>query len=118
MSTEQPPDRATTDGRPPAPGHECGGAPQPIDPKTGQHGAYWVLSEDERKKGFVRPVRQSYRHVKCYHDTSMRLDIAETYARDPKFYGSTFCGHCRTHLPVSEFVWKDGDRVTDEVVGS
>jgi hypothetical protein len=23
----------------------------------GQHGAYWVLSESERAKGFIRPVR-------------------------------------------------------------
>lgn len=27
------------------------------------HTQYWVLSERERAKGFVRPVRQSYRHV-------------------------------------------------------
>lgn len=39
------------------------GAPQPIDPATGMHRDYWVLSEEERSKGFVRPVRRSYRHV-------------------------------------------------------
>ncbi len=53
----------TTDGRPPAPGMENAGAPQPIDPKTGQHGAYWILSEVERARGFVRPVRFKYVHV-------------------------------------------------------
>lgn len=53
----------TTDGKPPRPGFEEAPAPAPIDPKTGQHAAYWVLSEEERAKGFVRPVRRSYRHV-------------------------------------------------------
>ena len=38
-------------------------APQPVDPSTGQHRAYWVLSEAERAKGFVRPLRRSYQHV-------------------------------------------------------
>jgi hypothetical protein len=43
--------------------------------------------------------------------------IAETYARDPKFYGATYCVHCDMHRPVGpdgEFVW-DG---TDEKVGT
>jgi hypothetical protein len=30
---------------------------------NGQQKGYVVLSEDERKRGFVRPVRSSYRHV-------------------------------------------------------
>jgi hypothetical protein len=34
-----------------------------IDPATGQQREYLVLSEEERAKGFVRPVRLSYRHV-------------------------------------------------------
>ena len=39
------------------------GAPCPIDPTTGQHKSYWVLPEEERAKGFVRPLRRSYIHV-------------------------------------------------------
>ena len=107
---------STTDGQPAAPGMDHGkvGAPQPINPATGQHGAYWVLSEEERKKGFVRPVRQSYQHSVCKGITKMGLSIAETYARDPKFYGSTFCVMCRDHFPVSEFTWDQ----TREIVGS
>ncbi len=50
----------------------------------------------------------------CKAATTMGLALAETYARDPRFYGSTFCCACRKHLPVAEFVW-DG---TDERVGS
>lgn len=140
----------------------------------GQHKDYIVLCPDERAKGFVRPVRNAYRHVGrsicaeiipkgrpsweppklggplnvcglphghegdhgerlwttgyseaqrlkeshrkggCGSVTTMGTALAETYARDPKFYGATFCVRCNQHLPVGEFVW-DG---TDEVVGS
>lgn len=133
----------------------------------GQNEKYLVLSEEERAKGFVRPVRRSYCHVGplaprfdlidlteeqrestegcgyvkfepypesespvtgkywtqeqldnvgkgCRTVTTMATAIAETYARDPSFYGATFCGLCNTHLPVAEFVWEG----TDERVGS
>lgn len=153
-------DKATTDGLPPREGHETGAAPAPINPATGQHEAYWILSAEERAKGFVRPVRRSYRHVGiagpkhplrdltdderaqfaelgwtkfeeyppgagaqgryweakelasigrgCQWVTTMSVPIAETYARQPQFYGQTFCVGCGTHLPVGadgEFVW-------------
>lgn len=90
-----------------------------IDPVTGQQKGYVVLTDEERAKGFIRPVRKSYVHVGidgngCGVVTTMGLAIAETYARDPKFYTGTFCVGCKKHLPVGEFVW-DG---TEEVVGS
>lgn len=139
-----------------------------IDPATGQQKGYVVLCEDERAKGFVRPVRRSYRHVgpagpahplrdatdderrRAGHDyvkfeayqsespitgrfwtqaqldsvgkgcgtvTTMSVVLAETYARDPGFYGGTFCAGCRMHLPVGangEFVWEG----TTERVGT
>lgn len=143
---------------------------------NGQNKAYLILSDEERAKGFVRPVRCSYVHIgrKLYYKnihrwlteeekkeykhlsnyvaimtvltnedgsfmggsyvtqeevdawkenkriggcgtlTTMARAIAETYARNPKFYSATFCCGCGKHLPVDEFVW-DG---TDEVVGS
>lgn len=51
----------------------------------------------------------------CGTVTSMPKQIAETYAANPHYYGSTFCCGCGTYLPVGkdgEFVW-DGtnDRV-------
>lgn len=152
---------ATTDGLPPRPGYETAAAPGPIK-ANGQHEAYWVLSEEERAKGFVRPVRRSYIHVGrsvcgkimegqapalggprdvcvlppdhegecsqwksvsqpdgaraanehvlggCGSATTMGQAIAETYARDPKYYGATFCCGCGAHFPVGErgeFVW-------------
>ena len=107
----------------------------------GLQDAYLVLSEEERAKGFVRPLRRAYVHVGltpplrlrdltteeqvryaghgyvkfepypdseapvlgrfwtqdrldrrgCGAETRMGLALCETYARDPAFYGSTFC---------------------------
>lgn len=48
----------------------------------------------------------------CDSVTTMGRALSETYARDPKFYGSTFCCHCNHHRPVEEFIWTaDGTRV-------
>lgn len=86
----------------------------PAGVRKSQAAAYLVLSEEERSKGFVRPVRRSYRHGECGAVTTMSSPLAETYARDPSFYGATYCVRCMRHAPVAEFRW-DG---TDEAVGS
>lgn len=102
--------RTLTDGSPVTDDH------RDLRPDGMQKG-YVVLSDEERAKGFVRPVRRSYRHDKCGGITTMGLALAETYARDPEFYSGTFCVFCRAHFPVGsegEFVW-DG---TDERVGT
>lgn len=100
-----------TDGSPVTPDH------REIDPKTGMQKGYVVLSAEERAKGFVRPVRRTYRHLICGTTTTMGQALAETYARDPFFYSGTFCVACRKHFPVGddgEFTW-DG---SDEKVGT
>jgi|SRR6185369_5239820 len=105
MST---PRTTLTDGSPVTPDH------REIDPATGQQKDYVVLSEEERKKGFVRPVRRKYIHEKCGVMTKMGEALAETYARDPHFYSGTFCAGCKTHFPVGadgEFTWEDGTKV-------
>ncbi len=105
--------------------------------KTGQYRSYVVLCEEERQKGFVRPYRDSYKHVGrletiiadgrersdqphehthrvggCGSVTTMGRALSETYARDPTFYGATFCVSCNAHFPVGEFTWsKDGMQV-------
>lgn len=138
-----------------------------IEP-SGMQKTYLVLSEAERAKGFVRPVRDSYVHVGiagpqypvrdltpeeaamfaqvkyvkyetypqpnpegssalgrfwtrdemdkigkgCGTRTTMGQALSETYARQPNFYGATFCCGCGTHLPVGkhgEFVWDGTD---------
>ena len=80
----------------------------------GQQEKYLVLSDEEKAKGFIRPVRKSYIHNTCGVETTMGLSLAETYARDPKFYSGTFCIKCKSHFPVSEFVWSS----TGDIVGS
>ena len=83
----------------------------------GMQETYLVLSDAERAQGFVRPLRRSYVHQVCGTITTMGSAIAETYARDPHFYGGTYCVGCRNHFPVGEhgqFLW-DG---TDQKVGT
>jgi hypothetical protein len=43
----------------------------------------------------------------------MGKSIAETYAANPSYYGSTFCMKCGSHFPVGEngeFVWEHSDQ--------
>jgi len=77
--------------------------------EAGQHKSYLILCDAERAKGFVKPYRDNYRHRTCGCVTRMGRKIAETYARDPWFYGATFCVFCNVHRPLAEFVWEDGE---------
>lgn len=98
----------TTDPKDPRLGHGVDNEPRP------QQEVYLVLSEEERAKGFIRPYRDRYIHKTCGTETIMGRALSETYARNPSFYGATYCVHCQMHKPVSEFTWSsDG-----EVVGS
>jgi hypothetical protein len=81
---------------------------------NGQQKGYVVLSEAERAKGFVRPVRYTYLHKTCNTTTRMGISLAETHARKPSFYSGTFCAACEHHYPLNQFVWEG----TDEMVGS
>ena len=160
---EEKPSTTLTDGSPVTEGH------REINPDTGMQKGYVVLSEEERAKGFVRPVRSSYIHVgppgpqyplldltekqlgqrttsnyvkyekypeggsavgrfwtqaeldriarPCNGLTTMGRALAETYAREPSFYGGTFCAVCGQHFDVGvngEFVWSG----TNEKVGT
>lgn len=85
-----------------------------INPATGLQKDYIILCDEERAKGFVRPYRDTYRHVTCGGVTTMSRPLSETYARNPSFYGGTFCCECKAHFPVGangEFVWLDGQKV-------
>lgn len=88
---------------------------------NGQQEGYVVLSPAERAKGFVRPYRDAYRHMKCGKITTMNRSISETYARDPAFYAGTFCATCGAHFPIGadgEFVWYEMDGTTGPKVGT
>lgn len=57
-------------------------------------------------------IHRTHRKGGCGAETKMGNALSETYARDPKFYGATFCVKCNKHLPVDEFVWsRDGETV-------
>lgn len=106
------------------------GAPVPedrshteINPATGMQRDYVVLSAEERAKGFVKPVRRSYIHaapsetkrqIGCGGETTMGAALAETYARNPRFYSGTFCVHCREHFPLNQFIWDGGGELNGE----
>lgn len=86
----------------------------PDSEPTGQSEAYLILSDAERGAGYIRPVRTRYTHTQCGTVTTMDRKIAETYAREPFFYGATYCVRCSMHRPVGaegEFVWDDGSKV-------
>lgn len=99
------------------------GSPVPSDgshkeiQENGQQKGYVVLSEEDRRRGYVEPLRFTYVHLTCGGTTTMGREIAETYAVTPEFYSGTFCFHCKGHFPVGEkgeFLW-DG---TDQLVGT
>lgn len=50
----------------------------------------------------------------CGTVTSMGRALSETYARNPRFYGATYCVGCSMHKPVAEFRWT----ADNAVVGS
>jgi hypothetical protein len=110
----------TTDPNDPRLGHGADKAPVPQNP------VYLVLSPEERAKGFVEPYRDAYVHMQCPTPatppnltiTTMGRALSETYARDPSFYGATYCCHCHMHRPVSEFRWYEMDGTLGPVVGS
>jgi len=83
---------------------------------NGQQESYLVLSQEETDKGYVRPLRNTYIHKKCGGLTKVDRRIAETYARNPSFYGGTFCVHCGVHFDLlkdgeRQFTWEDGSGV-------
>lgn len=108
----------TSDPNDPRLGHGSDIEPRP------QNDVYLVLSEEERAKGFVRPVIQRYIHARdlggCGAVTHMGLALSETYAANPAFYGATYCVGCRLHRPVGEageFYWceSDGRALADDL---
>lgn len=79
----------------------------------GQYADHWVIPFDPNS-GYVRPFRSSYTHTKCGTVTTMPRQCAETYARDPGYYGSTFCCGCGEYFPVGkdgQFTWDNGEKV-------
>lgn len=156
MSENSRPSKVTVSGRDPELDTSCS-APTDEKRPDGQLKDHWTLPEEDRKKGWVRPLRTNYNHVGigrpknplrdltedehkrydeygyvkyeeypqdaaccgkywtqaeldkigkgCGVTTTMPMACAETYAKNPKYYGSTFCCGCGEYFAVREFVW-------------
>jgi hypothetical protein len=75
---------------------------------VGEHGCVTRRVTVEQQK----EIEYTRRLGGCGSVTTMGRALSETYARDPSFYGATFCVNCNKHLPVAEFVWTfDGEQV-------
>lgn len=76
-----------------------------------RHGKYGYVKYEEHPKSDESCVLGKFWTQKeldnkgCGTVTTMGRELSETYARDPKFYGSTYCVHCSMHKPVAEFTW-------------
>lgn len=93
------------------PDKRLGGQRPVCDQANGHDGpcdsSYRVVSQPDHAA-----IERSHRIGGCGSVTTMGRALSETYARDPKFYGATFCCTCNRHLPVAEFVWTaDGMQV-------
>jgi len=73
--------------------------------EDGQYQNYPTVDEGE----FVQEPRETYIHEDCGTATTMTGDLPESVARDPTYYGKTFCAGCGKHVPVEEVEWKDGE---------
>lgn len=72
----------------------------------GQYENYPTVDDGE----FAQEPRDTYVHVDgCGQRTKMTGNLPESVARDPEFYGKTFCAGCGEHIPVSEVEWADGE---------
>lgn len=80
-----------------------------INPATGMQKNYIVLTPEERAKGFIKPVRRTYVHKVCGAATTMGIALAETYARNPRFFSGTFCVNCKAHFSLNQFHWDDSE---------
>lgn len=72
--------------------------------------ANWLLTEEEKARGLVRPVRFTYTCLDCGADNDLQsLGLAEAMARDPGKVDNLYCARCRRYMctgPRGHFVWK------------
>jgi len=68
----------------------------------GQHEHHPINKDGE----YAAPIRRKYIHKSCGVVTKIGLDIAETYAKNPNYYGRTFCCGCKDYFNVGDFYWE------------
>lgn len=90
-----------TDGGPVEPGHK------EIDPATGMQKGYIVLCPEERAKGFVRPVRQSYKHVGQRPQYPIRALTDDERERYSKYSYVCFEAYPESESPATGRYWTE-----------
>lgn len=76
-----------------------------LSPKEQVRRGAWSLSPEDRKQGFIRPLRFTYTHIACGRDTAMGEGSARLWAKAPQHSDVTWCARCQIERPVREFVW-------------
>ena len=73
-----------------------------------------MITDTEKARGFVRPIRSVIVHKACGERNVLTDAVAEMYARDPKGNTNALCVACGNYFPVVEFNWEG----IEEKVGS
>ena len=81
----------------------------------GQHTDHVTNAPDQRYKGSLAGVPQSYRHARCGRGTRMPEEIIRTYLVNPLAYvDRTFCTGCGDYVDGSELTWiETGENMMD-----
>lgn len=97
--------RATTSGKPPE--RLDGGTPTERKRSDGQYADYWVLPEEERAKGYVRPYRDSYQHVGVRPEFPLRDLTEDELERYAQFNYAKFEEYPVSKLPLVGKYWTE-----------
>lgn len=103
MANATDPRIATASGR--APAVEDGPTPTEETRPDGQKADHWVLSDEERAKGLIRPVRLSYRHVGVGKPKQLRELSDEEKERYAQFKYVAFEPYGEDRAPVTGRYW-------------
>lgn len=73
----------------------------------------WQPTQEQRRKGFIRPPRRSYLHRDCGTVSTLDIPTSELMAINPSSLPKLMCDHCKDAFYADQFTWMD-----DETVGS
>lgn len=75
-----------------------------------QYDQFGYTHYEEGDQRFWTKDRLERSKRRCGVVTTMGFKLSATYARDPRFYGATYCCGCGMHYPLNEFHWTaDGE---------
>lgn len=81
----------------------------------GQYKDHQTVPPDQRYKGSLEGVPQTYYHSKCGVATGMPEEIVRSYLVNPFLYSPvTFCCGCNAYVPMQEVIWiETKERLSD-----